>query len=138
MFRKIFVLGTKNGSNWPKVSIYMKGSAAKQGHLYYTLMIMLAIQLVISTVATYFLKYIPEDKVSAYESIKVISRISQADINRRRQVLRSSLVARRRKKRVHPHVQFVRFPLMAIAPRLKFKCDCALPRVRRTYAHHAI
>lgn len=29
--------------------------------------------------------------------------------------------------------QFVRFPLMAIAPRLKFKCDCELPRVRRTY-----
>lgn len=53
MFRKIFVLGQKIDSNWPKVSMYMKGSAAKQGHLHCTLMIMLAIQLVISTVACY-------------------------------------------------------------------------------------
>jgi len=37
----------------------MKGSAAKQGHLHCTFTIMLAIQLVISTVATHFLKYIP-------------------------------------------------------------------------------
>lgn len=84
-----------------------------------------------------FLSIYQRDKVFAYESIKVISRISQADINRRRQVLRSSLVIRR-KKRVHPRVQFVRFPLMAIAPRLKFKCVCELPRVRRTYAHRAM
>jgi len=115
----------------------MKGSAAKQGHLHCTFTIMLAIQLVISTVATHFLKYIPQDKDFAYESIKVISRISQAYINRRRQVLRSSLVIHRRKKRVHPHMQFVRFPLMAIASRLKFKCDCELP-TRRTYVHRAI
>lgn len=66
-----------------------------------------------------------------YKAFKVISRISQTYINRHRRVIRASLLTRRRKKRVCPHivhVQFVRFPLTATAPRLKFKCDRELAR----------
>lgn len=36
MFREIFVLGEKIDPNWPEVSMYMKGSAAKQEFTLYT------------------------------------------------------------------------------------------------------
>lgn len=80
-------------------------------------------------------------KILAYESIKVISRILQADINRRRQIMRLSLVTcRRGKKRVHPHVQLCTISINDnCASRLKSKCDCELTCVRRRiYAHRAI
>ena len=55
MFSKIFVCEkkTKISCNWRKGSMYMEESAAKQRYLHCILAIMLAMQLVISTVACY-------------------------------------------------------------------------------------